>query len=183
MRAGMTRPVTTVLLAAVLLGLTLGCSQPGPSVDEPPVQKSMKLTPVVDGLSPAHRAEVPLLEMVAYTPPSTRPGEPTAHTSRVYRDGSYYLLQSAEGAGAGRWAYLSSVKPEGITRLEELFGAVCEGSDPLYGNDEGGSVYRVTTPGCTREFVVTGVPSGDLARLADVTDIISHNMNTIPRGP
>ncbi len=105
---------------------------------------------------------------------SCPPGGPCL-TSRVYPDGALYYLAEEPGAAA-HWNPIAQLSSEGTHALEALYAELCGRTDPVMANDSGSVLHRVTSPGCTREFVVTGIPSGDLARIGEATDIINRSV-------
>jgi hypothetical protein len=103
--------------------------------------------------------------------------------SRVYRDGSYYLLVS-ELRGvpvSARWSYLSSLRREGVERLEALFARVCGAPDSRLVDDMSQVRYHVSSTRCTRTFV-NGLPS-NLSPIRETDTIINETMQQIPRSP
>jgi hypothetical protein len=145
-----------------LLWVSAGCSRK---------PKALQLTPATDGLPQQHLRETPLLERLSCPPRAD------CHTSRVYRDGTLYYLAEAKDAGtATRWTWIGMLSPEGVQSLERLYVSLCAEVDPVLGNDAGSDVHRVTVPGCTREFVITGIASGGLAPIEQATNIINGSM-------
>lgn len=161
------------LLGALLLA---ACSKPEP-VDTTP------LIAVTDGLAPAHAAEPPLLEKVAHIPASEHGKAGHDVATRIHRDGTYYMLVS-EQAGAPvspRWQQLTTVRRDGIERLEALFARVCTAPDTVHPSDLARVRYRVVSPGCTRTFV-NGVPSNE-SPILEAESIVDASMTPIPRAP
>jgi hypothetical protein len=125
---------------------------------------------VSEGLLPRHVDAVPLLEKVACIPPVEPGKEASCGTQRVYRDGDLYMLTDD---ATKSWFHLGKLEPGTPEKLEALFAELCDGEDPVMGNDNGRFIYRVTSETCTREFVVVGFPQGTLERIGSVTDIIN----------
>lgn len=98
-------------------------------------------------------------------------------TSRVYRDGTLYYLVAVKGAEAAvRWNPIGRLSSEGVESLDKLYASLCGQVDPVMANDTGSELHRVNVPGCAQEFVVTGIPSGNLARIREATDIINRSI-------
>jgi hypothetical protein len=188
----MTCTPSRALLLAATLGLTLGCSRqprssPESRADGPPqvaetpgatgaAQQPATLTPVVDGLTPLHLREPPVVERVSCPP------QASCLTSRVYGDGTlYYLVGSEDAATTRRWNRIGQLTPEGVRKLQELYASLCGQVDPVLANDAGSDRHRVSVPGCNSELTVTGLPSGGLAPIAQVDDILARSMRPIPR--
>jgi hypothetical protein len=136
----------------------------------------VKLHPVTAGLLPRHRSKTPLLEKEACIPSARPGGKSNCQLTRVYGDGALYQLSRKQGQKPEHWHHLARLKTGTVEKLARLFKEVCDGKDPLYGNDRGSFVYRVHTPGCTRELIVTGIPDGGLRRLLEVPNLINHNL-------
>ena len=165
------RALATVL-AMLLCGA--GCDSLGLGFVRVPAAP-LQLTPVSEGLRTEHTTGAPLVEMVSCAPGGV------CLTSRVYRDGTLYYLAEEPGGGAPtRWNPIAQLTAEGTQSLEDLYVELCGRTDPVLGNDAGSVLHRVTSPGCTQEFVVTGVPEGDLARISEATDIINRSVRPIP---
>jgi hypothetical protein len=165
-------PCRALLLLLAFCCAAFGCSRAaGPASGSLPDAKPMELTPVVDGLLPQHRGEAPIVEKVSCPPRSD------CLTSRVYRDGTLYYLVDAGGTEPSkRWRMIARITPQGVESLEKLYASLCGKVDPVLGNDAGSELHRVTVPGCTQEFVVTGIPSGGLARIGEANDIINRSV-------
>lgn len=170
-RAQGSRPAIAL---AVLLWAVTGCQRAGSGATEAP--QPLHLTPVVEGLRPGHTGAPPLVEMV-----SCPPGGPCL-TSRVYRDGALYYLADEPG-GVAHWNPIAQLSPEGTRSLEALYAELCGRTDPVMADDHGSMLHRVTSPGCTQELVVTGIPSGELARIEEATDIINRSILRAPAVP
>lgn len=163
----LSRSLRALLLLTALSCVALGCSR---TRKEGP--KPVALTAATEGLSAQHAAATPVLERISCPPRSN------CLTSRVYRDGTlYYLLEPADAAPP-RWNRIARMSSDGVQKLEKLYASLCGKEDPVLGNDSGSDHHRVSVPGCTAEFVVTGIPAGELAPIQQVTEII--NTSIIP---
>jgi hypothetical protein len=162
---------------AALGALLLAACSSSTTVDTRP------LVAVTDGLDPAHVAEPPLLEKVAHIPASEhgKPGRDVA--SRIQRDGTYYMLVAEQGGApvTPRWQRLTTVRPDGIRRLEALLARICAAPDMVHPSDLAQVRYRVVSPGCTRTFV-NGVPSNE-SPIREVDAIVDGSMTPIPHAP
>lgn len=178
----MTRTAAIYLILPPLLAAcgSASCrksSQPAARSAKPAAAtQKVTLHPATAGLLARHRQETPLLEKEACIPAVRRGEKSRCHLQRVYRDGSLYLLSPQEGSAPRAWHRLARIKKGALEQLERLFAEVCGGTDPAHGNENGTFTYRVDTPRCTRELVVTGQASGGLKRLDQVADLINQNL-------
>lgn len=172
------RTARHLLMVAALLCALPGCSRAGNSPPERKVEpKPVQLMTIVEGLSPKHLGGPPILERISCPPRAN------CLTSRVYRDGTLYYLMDPSDAAPPRWNRIARLSPAGIESLEKLYVSVCGKEDPVLGNDAGSDRHRVNVPGCTQEFVITGIPAGGLAPLQGATDIINKSVIPGSGGP
>lgn len=178
--------------AALLLLSIVGCSRShgtnravdsGSSSGTSTSSKKVDLLPVTDGLQPPHLREAPLLEKVARIPAREHGAKGETVASRVYGDGTYYMLVSElNGAPVSpRWSKLSSLEPTGVEQLKALFARACSSPDTVRTDDSGHVEYRVTSERCTRTFV-NGLPSNQ-SPVVKADGIINATMKPIPPGP
>lgn len=156
--------------ALMLIGLAcipLGCSR-----EPKPSPKPVTLIAVREGLAVQHAEATPLLERIS-CPPSSG-----CLTSRVYRDGTLYYLVKPGDEAPPRWNRIARLSESGVASLEKLYASLCGKEDPVLGNDSGSDRHRVHVPGCTQEFVVTGIPAGGLAPIQQANELI--NTSVIP---
>lgn len=156
-----------------------GCS----TTEAPPPAESTPLIAVTDGLAPAHAAEPPLLEKVAHIPGLDRgtPGHDAA--TRIHRDGTYYMLVAEQNGVpvSPRWFPLTTVRPDGIERLDALFARVCTTPDVVHPSDVARVRYRVVSSRCRRTFVVGSPSATSPIREADA--IVNGSLMPIPPAP
>ncbi|MBI5536993.1 MAG: hypothetical protein HY898_30005 [Deltaproteobacteria bacterium] len=146
----------------------IGCSR---GKDGGAGSKPIAWSPVVPGLAPEHTTQTPFLEKV-YCAPRTDVRTADCLTSRVYEDGALYYLAPSKD----RWNAVGRVSSKGVQELQGLYASLCGKQDPVLANDSGSEVHRVRVPGCSQEFVVTGVASGDLAPISQSTVILNRSM-------
>ena len=136
---------------------------------------AVHFSPTEEGLQEQHQRATPMLE-IYNCPPRRAPSESSAcSTSRLYADGEYYVLSNDQSQPA-HWGSVTRLRPEGVRELGRLFTELCDASEPVMANDSGSTTYRVHIEDCSRQFVITGVPEGRLARMRDVHDIIHRNI-------
>jgi len=159
-------------VGCVLMLAVSGCAPFGCSRDRKPEPAPVQWMTAKDGLSGEHQGATPMLERTSCPPRAS------CLTSRVYRDGTLYYLKEASDAGPARWNRIAQLTTAGVQSLEKLYASLCGKEDPVLGNDVGSDRHRVSVPGCTHEFVVTGIPSGELAPIQQATELI--NSSVIP---
>ncbi len=148
------------------------------------VQERFMLIQSAEGLEPAHVNETPLLEKLAFIPAREHGNPPDCSAQRVYRDGTLYILRPRLSECGGTWHRLTSQTQEGVQQLEELFASLCRDPEFPQGDSNGALIYRVTSPRCTRQFVLRGIPSHAQSRLVQGTaDIMNRTGIPIPADP
>ena len=165
-------PTVLAILAFALssCGSSSSAEPAEPAGDDARFEQELReaINPVVEGLADAHRSELPALELEICIPAVERGDPPSCHRDRVYADGARYLLTTES------WFAVRPVSPEGMAALGQLYGEVCDGVDPVFGNDTGSEIHLVHFETCHARLVVTGIPSGRLARLRDVPTLLQR---------
>ncbi len=141
-----------------------------PQPEAPSFEQRMReqISPVEEGLAEEHRGALPVLEREICIPAREHGDPPECHRDRVYADGARYLLTS------GSWLPVRRVSPESMAALSELYGEVCDGTDPVFGNDDGSEIHLVNMDSCQARLVVTGIAAGRLAPLSRVPDMLNR---------
>ena len=116
---------------------------PGSHASASAGQAPIELLAFTDGLRAGHVRQTPLLEKVATIPAREHGMPPTRAASRVYGDGAYYLAQVSHDDVSPHWAYLSSLRPDGMARLQALLAEAC-GTSARVQSDDTGSVSYVS---------------------------------------
>lgn len=100
-----------------------------------------------------------------------------SQVSRLYEDGSYYLLSDS-----GIWTYISQLTSTGLDEMKKALEECCrvKSSSKENGNQPGMVIWEVLCSEKYHRVTITGIPAEEFLAFQKIEKILNTQMQTIP---
>ena len=105
------------------------------------------------------------------------PAHGNSQISRLYDDGSYYLLSDS-----GTWTYISQLTSAGLNEMKEVLEECCllKSSSKENGNQPGMVIWELLCSNEYHQITIAGIPTKEFHAFKKVEKILNTQMQTIP---